>query len=92
VAKLVVLSSAKLIEGAVGLAAPALVALLLADLVLGAIARLAPQIPVYFAGMPGKALAGVAVVLLGLGSFEAALAGGFRGWATLVAQAFAVWR
>jgi type III secretion protein SpaR/YscT/HrcT len=92
VAKLVILSSAKLIEGAVGLAAPALVALLLADLVLGAIARLAPQIPVYFVGMPLKALAGVGVVLLGLGSVEAALVGGVRGWAVLVGRAFAVWR
>jgi type III secretion protein SpaR/YscT/HrcT len=91
VAHLVILSSARLIEGAVGLAAPALVALLLADLVLGGIARFAPQIPVYFVGMPLKALAGVAVVLLGLGAFEAALTGGFRGWAVLVARAFAVW-
>jgi type III secretory pathway component EscT len=91
VAGLVILSSAKLCEGAVGLAAPALVALLLADLVLGGLARLAPQIPVYFIGMPAKAWAGVAVVLLGLGSFEAALTGGFRGWAVLVARAFAVW-
>jgi flagellar biosynthetic protein FliR len=91
-AQLVVLASAKLIEGAVGLAAPAIVAMLLADVALGAVARLAPQIPVYFAGMPLKALAGVGVVLLGLGGFQAALTGAFHGWGALVDRAFSVWR
>jgi type III secretion protein SpaR/YscT/HrcT len=91
-ARLIVFSSAKLIETAVGLAAPAIVSLLLVDVVLGGIARLAPQIPVHVVGMPAKALAGVGIVLLGLGSLEGALTAGFRGWAALVAAAFAVWR
>jgi flagellar biosynthesis protein FliR len=92
VAKLVLLASAKLLEAAVALAAPALVALLLADLVLGAVARMAPQIPVYFVGLPLKALAGVGVVLVGLGALQAALTGALRGWGHLVERGFSVWR
>ena len=69
-----------LLESTLALAAPAIVALLLADLVLGAIARMAPQIPVYFVGMPLKALAGVGIVLVGLGGIDGALSGAFRGW------------
>jgi type III secretory pathway component EscT len=91
-ARLVVLSSAKIIEGAVGLAAPAVVALLLADLLLGAIGRLAPALPLYFVGLPVKALGGVGVVLLGLGGLEAALTGGFRHWADLLGAALSSWR
>ena len=69
-----------------------MVALFAADLVLGAIARMAPQIPVYFVGMPLKAMAGVGIVLIGLGGIEAALSGAFRGWVGLFGQAFGVWR
>lgn len=91
-AALVARASGMLIEATVALVAPALVAFLLADLVLAAVARLAPHVPMYFAAMPLKALAGVGVVLLGLGGLEAALVAGFEGWAALVGQGFSVWR
>jgi type III secretory pathway component EscT len=91
-ANLVIVTSAKLLESTLALAAPAVVALLLADLVLGAVARMAPQIPVYFVGMPLKALAGVGIVLVGLGGLQSALYGSFGGWLNLVERAFGVWR
>lgn len=91
-ATLVIATSAKMIEASVALAAPALVALLLVDMVLGAIGRLAPQLPLYFVGMPAKALAGVGVVLIGLGAFRTALVAGFEGWAPLLDAAVAAWR
>jgi flagellar biosynthetic protein FliR len=92
VARLVVLTTAMLLESILALAAPAVVAMLLADLVLGAIARMAPQIPVYFVGMPLKALAGVGIVLVGLGGLQAALYASFDGWTVLVERAFTIWR
>jgi type III secretion protein SpaR/YscT/HrcT len=91
-ATLVIVTSAKLLEATLALAAPAVVALLLADLVLGAVARMAPQIPVYFVGMPLKALAGVGIVLVGLGGLQTALYGSFDGWLGLVERAFGAWR
>lgn len=91
-ARLVAITTAMLIESTLALAAPALVAMLLADLVLGAIARMAPQIPVYFVGMPLKALAGVGIVLVGLGSLQAALVASFQGWNALLERAFSIWR
>jgi type III secretion protein SpaR/YscT/HrcT len=90
-ARLMVITSAKLLEATVALAAPAIVAMLLADLVLGIIARMAPQIPVYFVGMPLKALGGVAIVLVGMGTLEAALVGSFRDWLVVVERAFRLW-
>jgi flagellar biosynthetic protein FliR len=91
-AQLVVLASARLLEGAVALAAPAIVALLLADIALGAIARLGPPIPIHLTGLPLKALAGVGVALVGLGGLQAALTGAFRGWTELIERAASVWR
>lgn len=92
VAGLVIITSARLLESIVALAAPAVVALLLADLVLGAIARMAPQIPIYFVGMPLKALAGVGIVLIGIGGLQTALYGSFDGWLAVVQRAFNSWR
>jgi flagellar biosynthetic protein FliR len=92
VVSLAVSASAKMLESAVGLAAPALVALLLADLVLGAIGRAAPQLPLYFVGMPLKALLGVGAVLVALATLDTALVAGFRGWTALLARAIEVWR
>jgi flagellar biosynthesis protein FliR len=86
-ALLVIVASAKLIEAAIGLAAPALVALLLADLALGALGRAVPQIPLYFAGMPAKALLGVGAVLAGLATLDSALTVGFRGFLGLLERA-----
>jgi flagellar biosynthesis protein FliR len=82
-----ILASAKLIESALGLCAPVLVALVLADVVLGAIGRAVPQIPVCSLGMPLKALLGVGVVLLGIGGIEAALQGSLAGFLTVVRAA-----
>ncbi len=91
-AGLVMTASAKLIESAVGLAAPPIVAFLLADLALGAIARSAPQIPIYFAAMPIKALLGVGIALLGVGAIDAALVAGLPAWQDLILRAFRVWK
>jgi flagellar biosynthesis protein FliR len=84
---LVIAASAKLIEAAVGLAAPALIALLLVDLVLGAVGRALPQVPLYFVGMPAKALLGVGAVLAGLATLDSALTVGFRGFLGLLERA-----
>ncbi|MDQ3036196.1 MAG: flagellar biosynthetic protein FliR [Myxococcota bacterium] len=51
---------------AVSFAAPAAVALIGVEVGLGIVGRAAPAIPMYFAGMPLRAAAGVAAVLLGL--------------------------
>ena len=80
---LVLVSSAKLIESAVGLAAPVIVALLLADLALGVVGRVTPALPVYFASMPVKAVLSVGIVLLGLGALDAALVAGWPAWLAL---------
>ena len=87
-AMVAIAASAKLIESAIGLCAPAVVALLLADLLLGIVGRAVPQIPLYFVGMPLKALLGVGAVLLGLASVDVALQSGFRGSFELLAAAF----
>ena len=91
-AELVILATAKLLESAVALCAPVLVALWIADVALGVVGRAAPQIPIYFAAMPAKALLGLGVVLVGLGAVDAAWTAGFPAWAALVERAFAVWR
>ena len=83
---------AKLLESAVGLAAPVLVAMWLADAALGVLARVAPQLPVGLAAVPAKALLGLGLLLLGLGAVDTALAAGLPAWAALWQRAFAVWR
>ena len=83
---------AKLIESAVGLAAPVIVALWVTDVALGIIGRAAPQIPMYFAAMPAKALLGLAIVLAGLGALQLTVSEGMAGWAALVERTFAIWR
>jgi type III secretory pathway component EscT len=91
-AVLVVAATAKLVESALGLAAPVVVALALADVALGIIARAAPQIPIYFAAMPAKALLGLGATLLGLGAVAAALAAGVRASAVVIERVLGVWR
>jgi type III secretory pathway component EscT len=83
----VVAASGKLIEAAVGLAAPGLIALLLADLTLGALGRVAPQVQLYFVGIPAKALLGVGTVLAGLATLDTALRVGSRGFWVLLERA-----
>ncbi len=73
-----VTASAKLIESAISLAAPILVAGLLADLALGLVGRAVPQVPVVFAGAPLKSVVVVAVLLLGLGGMQDGLQGVLR--------------
>lgn len=84
-AALVATASARVIASGVGLAAPAIVSLWLTDLALGLIARAAPQLPVYFLGLPLKGLLAIGLVLVGLGALEAALAGDLAGWLALLA-------
>ena len=74
-AAVVTVASARLIASGVALAAPVIVALWLTDLALGLVARAAPQVPVYFIGLPLKGLLAIGLVLLGLGALQAALAG-----------------
>jgi flagellar biosynthesis protein FliR len=88
--ELVVVASARLVEAAIGLAAPVIVALLLADLAIAAMARLTPAVPIHFAVMPLRALLGVGVVLLGLGALDAALAAAMAGWLGLAERGFTV--
>jgi type III secretory pathway component EscT len=76
-ALLLVMASGRLIEAAVGLCAPVMVALLLADIVLGAIGRAVPGIPIFFVGMPLRALLAIGVVLLGLVTLDVAVRSGF---------------
>jgi flagellar biosynthetic protein FliR len=58
-----VLTTSTFIVSGIQLALPVMTALLLADLTLGLLARVAPQVQVYFLGLPVK----VAVSLLALG-------------------------
>ncbi len=76
-------ASAKLLESAVGLAAPVIVALLLADIALGVVGRVTPALPVYFAAMPLKGVLSIGIVLLGLGALDAALVAGWPAWMAL---------
>jgi type III secretory pathway component EscT len=81
---LVIIASAKLIESIVGLCAPVIVALLLADIFLGVLGRAIPQVPVYFVGMPLKALLGVGVMLLALAGFDVSVQTCFHGFLGLL--------
>jgi flagellar biosynthetic protein FliR len=65
-----------LLAVALGLAAPVLIAAILTDLALGLVNRIAPQLNAYVLGMPAKALAGAAVLLLGLSVVAGELAAG----------------
>jgi type III secretory pathway component EscT len=90
-ASVVVLSSARLLEAAVALAAPVVVALWLTDLALGMVARVAPQVPVYFVGLPAKGLLAVGVVLLGLGALDHALSAELPTWMELARRWLSAW-
>jgi len=66
--------SADAIAVALVLAAPALVALYLSEVALGLLGRAAPQIGVFFVGMPLRAAVGLFAVLLALSAMTPALA------------------
>lgn len=73
--ELAVAATARMLVAALGLAAPVLAALFLADLALGLVNRVSPQIQVYFIGMPLKALLGVLLFLLAITGMVSALRG-----------------
>lgn len=58
---------------AASIAGPAAVAIVVVEVGLGLIARSAPQVPVFFAGMPLRAATGIAAVLLALSVIVAQL-------------------
>jgi type III secretion protein SpaR/YscT/HrcT len=91
-AVLVTAAVGKLVESALGLAAPVVVAMVLADVALGLIGRAAPQVPLALAAVPAKALLGLGVALVGLGAVDAAFVAGFPAWTGLLERAFGVWR
>jgi flagellar biosynthetic protein FliR len=62
----------------VGLAAPVLAAAVLLDLGLGVAGRVAPQLPLYFLGLPVKALGGLLILLLALPLVVVTLGSVFR--------------
>lgn len=72
------------------LAAPALVAVLLGELILGTVGRAVPRVPTHFAGMPLRAGLGVAALLVALsrivGEVPEAARHAFREAAALVAR------
>ncbi len=63
---------------ALGIAAPVIATAVLVDLSLGLAGRLAPRLPLYFLGLPLKALGGVAVLLLTLSVMMWSLGGIYR--------------
>ncbi|MCB9636641.1 MAG: flagellar biosynthetic protein FliR, partial [Sandaracinus sp.] len=71
---------------AVAIAAPAGVAIVLVETALGLVARSAPQIPVFFAGMPLRATVGLAAALLGLAVLLGELPGAFEDALAIAAQ------
>jgi flagellar biosynthetic protein FliR len=91
-AAIVTAASARLIASGVALAAPVIVALWLTDLALGLVARAAPQVPVYFVGLPLKGLLAIGLVLVSLGVLEGVLAGDFAAWLRLVERTTASFR
>jgi len=90
-AAIVAVASGRVLASGVALAAPVVVALWLTDLALGLIARAAPQVPVYFLGLPLKGLLSIGLVLLGLGALQAALGGDLRAWFSLLGRAAGSW-
>jgi flagellar biosynthesis protein FliR len=88
-AAVVTLASARLIASGVALAAPVLVTLWLTDLSLGLVARAAPQVPVYFIGLPLKGLLAIDLVPLCLGTLQAASVGDLGTWMRLAGRTVA---
>ena len=63
---------------ALAIAAPAAASIVVVEVALGLLARSAPQVPVFFAGMPLRAATGVAAALLALSLVTAQLPDVFR--------------
>lgn len=77
-------ASGMLIEAALGLSAPVVVALILADFVLGAIGRIAPQVSGHVSGLPLRSLLGIGMLLIGMGAIRTAMQAGFAGFLSLM--------
>lgn len=82
-----IVASAKLIESSLGLCAPVVVALMLADLVVGLVGRGVPGFGVAMPFAPVKALLAIGVFLFGLGGLQAALQGRLTDFLVLVRSA-----
>jgi len=83
----VIVASGKLIEAALGLSAPVVVALMVADLVIGFVGRAVPQFAAQAAGVPLRAMLGIGVLLLGLGTLQAAMQGSLADFLHLMRSA-----
>ncbi len=66
-------ATSALLATALLLAAPPLIAALLADLLLGVVGRVVPQLPLFFLGMPVKTVLGLLVVAFALGPILSAV-------------------
>ena len=93
VAELVVLTAARLLESALVLAAPIVVASWLATLALAALGRVAPELGSGALWLPVRPWLSLALLVLGVGVFESSP---FRAWLgglwSLVDAAIALWR
>ncbi len=72
-------TTAGLVACAVALAAPAAIAAVVTDLALGVVGRIAPQLPLFFLGLPVKAALGLGAVALGAAVLLGRLAGDAAG-------------
>jgi flagellar biosynthesis protein FliR len=66
-------ATSALLSTALVLAAPPVIVALLADVVLGVVGRVVPQLPLFFLGMPLKTVLGLLLVAFALGPMLAAL-------------------
>jgi type III secretory pathway component EscT len=88
----VVVASGKLIEAALGLSAPVVVALILADLVMGILGRAVPQLSGQAGGPSLRVLLAVGVLLLGFGTIRAAMQSNLVDFLALMRSAIGVGR
>jgi type III secretion protein T len=88
----VVVASGKLIEAALGLSAPVVVALILADLVMGILGRAVPQLSGQAGGPSLRALLAIGVLLLGFGTIRAAMQSNLVDFLALMRSAIGVGR
>jgi type III secretory pathway component EscT len=85
-----VYASAHLMLAAVLIAAPVLATAFLADVLLGLLNRIVPQVQVYFLGVPLKAAMGILAMAVAVSAMSVAIAGELMnglGWVNTVAQA-----
>lgn len=85
-------ASGRLLIAAVGLAAPVVAALFLAELALGLLSRAAPQLQLHAIGMPLKSIAAILVLFASFGAMVTALGSVVGGGLTDVVRALSLWR